>query len=179
MAIETLRPTANVNPTLGSAWSSPANAYDGNSGTAATANESTTNGSVAAAFELTTWQTAAFQSGYSALALKVSYSISVSTTSTGAGTASALWSLAYSTDGGSTFTVIASGSGSQSLTTAVVTLATNQDLTKLQFAISVSAAATPRTGTAGASCDGSLVDVWTEGTYVPGLAGCSGHLFGF
>jgi hypothetical protein len=182
MAIETLRPTANTLSGLGSysPWANPANAYDGNSGTAATASEFVnTTATIDATMTLETWQAAAHQSGYTALVLKVTYSVVVSLTATGSGTSSASWTLTYSTDGGSTFTTLASGFGSQASTTVSVSLSTSQNLADLQFSIVAQAAALPKTGTASSTCDASVVDVWTEGTYVPGLAGCFGYTFGF
>ncbi len=174
MSIETLRPTANVDPyTTGwDAWPNPANAYDGNTSTTATGFDGvgdTGPGSEAAESDVSfnTWQAPAHQSAYTALTLNVLYSATVVKTLLGGATGSAAWSISYSTDGGTTWTTLAGSGVSASLTTATVSLSVGVTFSNIQVRAEIITSAGGSTTSANWNVNISLPihEVWTEGTY--------------
>lgn len=176
MAIETLRPTAYSNPaTVGNDfWGTPANAYDGNSSTSAQGSDSTTgtglDGSSSAASDVIfrAWQGPTYQSYYSALNLKVTYSVSVSKVLHNGAEGNPSWELQYSTNGGTSWTDIASGTGNVSQTTATIALSTGVTFSNLQVrAALVAEGEGGDLATWTVSVTLPVFEVWTEGTYTP------------
>lgn len=174
MATETLRPTANINP-YGSGlgpFSSPAQAYDGNTSTAASAAESVGGsgpggGSVQDGMTILTWQPPSNQSVYTGLTLNVLYSAAASSSVNGSSSsASSQWAIFYSVDGGNTWTSLAGGSFNQALTTASIALPVNTNLANLQIQAFISASWGAAPGqSANASASLNIFEINTQGTY--------------
>lgn len=173
MAVETLRPTANVANALMEVWGTPSAAYDGNASTSATGSASavgTGPDSQTDTAELTVkqWQSPTYQAYYSALTLKVTYSVTASKVVHNGGAGTTPWSISYSVNGGFDWTELVSGGSSHAQDAAIVSLPVGTNIANLQVRANIEANGSgSETATWNINISMPVFDVWTEGTYTP------------
>ena len=146
---ECRKPTSYTDPD-GDA-TNPSNAYDGSCGDESTYADEAVNQNLADEIVFHTWQTTSYT--YTSLTLYVKYTTS--------GFSDDLWSIKYSTDGGSSWNdlVAANSNNYASIQTASISLSASQDLSQLQVKVYGDKVKGPDGGHI------NIYDIYTLGTY--------------